>query len=87
MSVKAKFYVAQVNQYASLGGFAAPAPAGEIILRPVTRGAENSMWASATPSGEIKMTIRTEAFGWFQSRLGAEVSITFEDPEPVAESQ
>lgn len=81
MAVQAKFYVAQVNQYAGLSGYAAPAPAGEIILRPVTRGEENSMWASATPSGEIKMVIRTEAFGWFQSRLGKDVAIRFDDPD------
>jgi hypothetical protein len=80
MAVKAKFYVAQVNQYASMSGWANPAPGGEIVLRPVTRGEDNAEWASATPSGEIKMTIRTEAFDWFQQRLGKDIAIRFDDP-------
>lgn len=79
MAVRAKFFVAQINQYAHLSGYAAPAPAGEVIMRPVTRGEDNAEWASATPSGEFKMTVRGDAFPWFQSRIGKEIHIFIED--------
>lgn len=81
MAVRAKFYVAQVAQYAHGSGatYAPPAPRGEVILRPVTRGEENREWASATPSGEFKMTVHGDALDWFQKRLGKEVSITLDD--------
>lgn len=79
--VKAKFYIAQVNQYATSSGWAEPAPRGEVIMRPVTRGEDNKEWASATPSGEFKMTVHGTAFPWFQERLGKEVSIALDDAE------
>lgn len=81
--VKAKFYVAEINQYASLAAtHAAPVPAGVVVMRPVTRGPENAEWASATPSGEFKMTVHGDAFPWFQKRLGREIAITLEDAQP-----
>ncbi|HMM95305.1 hypothetical protein [Phycicoccus sp.] len=82
MAVRAKFYVAQSTRYAhgtSRPGYADPAPFGEVILRPVTRGEDNKEWASSTPSGEIKMTVNGPALPWFEQRLGAEVAITFDD--------
>lgn len=81
MSVQARFFVAEINQYAhqARGGYASPAPMGIVKLRPVSRGEANSEWASATPSGEFTMTVRGEAFPWFQERLGSELKITIED--------
>lgn len=85
MAVRAKFYVAQMTQYANavVAGYAAPAPRGEVILRPVTRGGDdNAQWASATPSGEIKMTVNDGGgFAWFHERLGQDIAITFDDPK------
>lgn len=81
MSVKAKFYVAETHKYASQqqAGWAAPAPMGKVILRPVSRGEDNKEWASATPSGLFEMTVRGEAYPWFEERLGKEVSISITD--------
>lgn len=81
MAVRARFYVATITQHASaaLAGYAEPAPVGEVVMRPVTRGADNAEWASATPSGEYRMTVRGSAYPWFAERLGREVSITIED--------
>lgn len=76
MSVAAKFYVAEVRLWPSQ----TPGESGEVLMRPVTRGEENKAWSSATPSGEIKMTISNPpAFKWFMGRLGKEVSISFTD--------
>lgn len=79
MAVQARFYVGSIEQYASAAGYADPAPKGVVKLKPVTRGPANKEWASATPSGEITMTVHGGAFPWFQERLGKEVAITFED--------
>lgn len=81
MAVNARFYVATVTQHASAArdGYAEPKPMGEVVLRPVTRGEANAAWASATPSGEFKMTVRGSALGWFLDRLGQEVAITLDD--------
>lgn len=88
MSVTARFYVQSVNKLASghrPAGYAAPAPVITVTLHPATRGEENKAWASATPSGEIRMTIgNPEAAAWFESMLGQDVAITFE-PRPVDE--
>lgn len=81
MSVQARFYVAEINQYAHQikDTHAAPAPMGVVKMRPVTRGEHNRSWASATPSGEFTMTVQGDAFGWFQTRLGEELKITITD--------
>lgn len=82
MSVQARFYVATCTRYAngsSRPGFADPAPMGDVVLRPATRGEANKQWASATPSGEIKLVIHGQALPWFEERLGAELAITFDD--------
>lgn len=85
MAVKARFYVAEVTRFASgntgaaRSGYASPAPYGRIVMRPVSRGEENKEWASATPSGEIQMTVNGPAMPWFESRIGSEIGITFED--------
>lgn len=81
MSVRAKFFVAEVAQYAHLSNYAAPVPAGKVVLRPVSRGEANKEWASATPSGEFTMTIHGDAFPWFQERIGREVSILIDEAD------
>jgi hypothetical protein len=78
MTVQARFYVAETTRYAGLG-YAEPKPAGKVVMRPVTRGEANSMWASATPSGNIEMVIKSGAYTWFEERLGTEIAITFDD--------
>ncbi|UQS95154.1 hypothetical protein Pam4_11 [Pseudanabaena phage Pam4] len=80
--MQARFYVATLTLHAtgtSRPGYADPAPIAEVVLRPVTRGEANTMWASSTPAGEFRMTIRGTAVPWFQDRLGQEVAITLDD--------
>ena len=49
-------------------------------LLPATRGELNKAWASATPSGEITMTIGNPvAASWFEAMLGKDVAITFSE--------
>lgn len=80
MAVRARFYVASITRRASsaMRGYAEPVPLGEVELRAVARGEANSVWASATPHGELKMTVRGEALPWFEQHLGEEVSILME---------
>ena len=80
MAVEARFYVAGVTQYASraMAGYAAPVPVGEVEMRAATK-AGNEKWASATPSGTFKMTVRGEALPWFVDRLGKDVRILIDD--------
>lgn len=49
--VRAKFFVTEVGR-THYGG--------KVVLTAVTRGEDNKVWASATPSGQITMTIRNE---------------------------
>lgn len=90
MAVTARFYIAEVHKYpAQNNGWADPAPRGKVVMRPALRGEANKAWASATPSGEITMTIRGDALPWFEERLGADLAITFDDlpvSEPSKES-
>ena len=82
MAVRAKFYIAEITRRASgaLTGYAQPVPAGEVVMRAVTRGGEeNAEWASATPHGEFKMTVRGEALPWFEEHLGKDVSIVIDE--------
>lgn len=52
--------------------------ATEVTLNAVSRGEHNKTWARATPSGEIKMTIKNEsAASWFMDRLGSEIEVSF----------
>ena len=85
MAVTARFYIQRIVKFAN-GGYAEPKPTGTVHLMPSTRGEENKVWASATPSGQITMTVRGSAFPWFEDRLGKDVHITFDDvPEPPAQ--
>lgn len=49
--VRAKMFVAEI---------AKTTWGGRVKLQVVTRGEDNKAWASATPSGEINLTIRNE---------------------------
>lgn len=77
MGVRAKFYVTEVCQ-TTYGG--------QVKLAPVTRGGENAEWASATPSGQIQMTIRNEvALDFFGGKTGGEFFVDF-TPAPKPET-
>ncbi len=84
MTVQARFYVREVTRFASaaMTGWAAPAPTIIVKLSPVSgsKGEANKSWASATPSGDITMTIgNPDAAKWFDDRLGQDIAITFAD--------
>ena len=84
MAIRAKFYIATITRHASgaMNAYAQPVPIGEVVMRPVSRGGDdNEQWASATPSGEFKMSVRGEALPWFEERLGKDVSILIDDFE------
>lgn len=73
MSVVARFYVSEVLVTAH-----APQGAAQVKLQAVSRGDQNKQWASATPSGEIKMTINNEpAATYFRENLGKDVEVLF----------
>lgn len=83
-TVTARFYVREVTRYSGQrqAGYAAPAPQVAVKLSPVSgsRGKANEAWASATPSGEITLTVgNPAAAAWFDSMLGKDVAITFEE--------
>lgn len=72
MSVRARFYIAEITKSAHNPG------ASQVTLSAVSRGDQNKTWAKATPSGQIKMTINNEpAASWFENRLGEDCDITF----------
>lgn len=74
MGVRAKFFCSEIRRTTYGGG---------VTLNAVSRGEDNKKWASATPSGEIKMTILNElAVEFFD--VGAEYFIDF-TPAPKGE--
>lgn len=75
MAVVAKFYVADVTKHAYNKGHR------EIAMSPVTRGAPNADWASATPSGQIKLTVNNEVAADFLDDFDHDFIITFEKVE------
>lgn len=88
MKVQARFYVREVTRFAQsvsqahANGWAAPAPLVKVVMLPVSgsKGEDNKAWASATPSGEVTMTVGNPAAAeWFDSMLGKDVAITFEE--------
>lgn len=79
MAVEARFYVAEITRRAYGGQWAEPAPYGDVVLRPSTKGEQNKDWASATPVGEFKMTVNGPAFPWFDKRLGKDIRILMDD--------
>jgi len=59
MSVRAKFYVSSIEVTPGYGG-------GKVNLQAATRGARNTDWASATPSGSMEMQVNNpDAFAFF----------------------
>lgn len=80
--VTARFYIREITRFANGTGWADPAPIITVKLSPVSgaKSEANKAWASATPSGEISMTIgNPAAAAWFDERLGRDVAITFDD--------
>jgi hypothetical protein len=77
-AVTARFYVSEMTRNAYNPEHAS------ITLKPAYRGQENKAWATATPSGEIKLQVNNvpavEQFDrWF--REGTDVHLTFEPAE------
>ena len=83
MAVSARFFVSRLTKLAASvqpAGYATPVPWCEVELYPAVRGPENKAWASATPSGVIKMTIGNPAAAkFFEDHLGKDVAITFDE--------
>lgn len=81
MSVQARFYVSQIVKNAS--GYVAA------HLQPVIRGDQNKDWSKYTPSGKVELNVspETPAAAWFESMLGKDIAITFEerDDDPADE--
>jgi hypothetical protein len=75
MAVKARFWIRTVTKHANTESL-------EVNLAAVTRKTDdNTDWAKHTPSAELKMFIsQPGAQEWFESRLGKDVSLTFDDP-------
>ena len=92
MATTARFYVAEVTRRAngSMKGYAEPVPLGEVTMRPAYAEEANKAWASSTPAGEFKMTLRGEVLPWFEERLGKTLHIVIDDvpedsPAPTSE--
>lgn len=78
MAVVARFYVQELTQYAYDPGSL------RVTLQAVSRGPENKEWATATPSGQLSMSVKNSAAAdWFRERLGKEVAIQFDDATPL----
>lgn len=74
--VRAKMYLEELRHTTYGGG---------VTLRVVTRGEDNKVWSAATPSGEMKLSIKNElALEFFQGMLGKEFYV---DIVPVPEEQ
>lgn len=79
-AIVAQFFVRAFEKYANGVGYAAPAPRIQVRMSVVSgnRAPENQKWASATPQGEITMTIgNPEAAAWFEEMLGEDIEVTF----------
>lgn len=73
MAVVARFYVSEIIRRAY------DTQAVTVTMQAVGRGEENKEWSTATPSGQITMTIKNSpAAEFFGTRLGKDVSIRFE---------
>lgn len=74
MAVQARFYVSEMKRQAY------NPDAVTITMTAVSRGEHNKIWASATPSGQITMTINAQgAAAYFVDRLGKEIAVSFEE--------
>lgn len=80
MSVLARFYVSEVTRRSY------DPEAATVTLQAVGRGPENKEWATATPSGQITLTIKNSpAAAFFGDRLGKDVTVTFDPHEDEAQ--
>lgn len=92
MPIQARFYIRAIEKYSTGlvgrdGGWAKPAPHSKVTLSVVSgnRAPENAEWSSATPQGEIVMTIgNPQAAEWFEAMLGEDIAVTF-DKRPASE--
>jgi len=78
MSVSARFYVAEVNRRNPHN----PEQAEILLKAAYNNGDGNQAWATATPSGEIKLQISNpDAVEWFAARYGGkhDIAIMFDD--------
>lgn len=83
MAVVARFFVHHITNYCYND-------AAEVVLSPVVRGPENAAWASATPSGEIKMQVNNPAAAdWFRQMMAdkADIAITYDAAAEVEDRQ
>lgn len=78
MAVKCMFYVGSVEKKAN--------GVGIVTATPVAKG-PYAEWSQWTPSGTLQITsLNPDATDWFEKRLGKDVSLLIDDPEPeVAE--
>lgn len=77
MTVKAKFYCSNVQTFDG-------ATASSVTLGAVCRGVENAQWSSATPAGNITMSILND-LATAQFKKGQEYEVTFEPVDAPAE--
>lgn len=62
--VRAKFYISGLKLYPGQNA------GGEVFLNAVSRGDRNKDWATATPSGELRMTVNNPSgFKWFEDMM------------------
>lgn len=74
-AVVARFFVSGYQRVERAGA--------ERVGQPHSRREHNKDWARATPSGEIKMTIKNQsAASWFMDRLGSEIEVQFAPASP-----
>lgn len=82
-AIEARFYVQESTRFAYGSNWANPAPMVRVKMVVATRGEENETWASATPHGEITMTIgNPAAAAWFDAMLGQDVEVIFRKRNP-----
>lgn len=76
MRVQARFFVNKVTKMAGNDNVI-------VEMKPALRGEHNKDWQKYTPSGSIEMyvTASSPAGSWFESMLGKDVAITFEERE------
>lgn len=79
-TIEARFFVAERHAFPQ-------GKQGKVILRVVSRGDQNRKWSSATPSGQIEMSITNPAaLDVFDKWLneGCDVAVTFTPVIPAS---
>ena len=74
MRVQARFFINKIIKMAGTDNIV-------VEMKPALRGEANKDWQKYTPSGSIEMyvTAASAAGEWFESMLGKDVAITFEE--------